>query len=184
MNAASRYPAISHKMRAMAHRFAKLYELEVSDLLQQLYIIIVENRANYDAGRGATRETYFINCLENHCKQERSRQRFGVELDRHVQEEDNGASELAQAEIAALREEEALTVDNGWRDLSDEDVDARLQSFTQQNRRIAAMIIRGKSAEEAADALGLTARRVRQVIREIVEIFQGGGFVPTQPTLF
>lgn len=166
---ASRYPAISARMRAMAHRFAKIYELEAADLQQQLYIIIVENEANYDAGRGASRETYLINCLENYCKQERARQRFGVELDRDGEEEDNGAAQSAQFEIEQLREEDALSVDHGWRDLGDADVDARLQGFTQQNRRIAALIIRGKSTEEAAEALGLTARRVRQVIEEIVE---------------
>lgn len=171
-------------MQAMARRYAKIYELDAADVLQDLYIIIVENEGSYDAGRGASRETFLLNQLKWKCVQARSQMRFGVELDREAQEEDNGASELAQAEIAALREEEALTVDYGWRDLTDEDVDARLQSFTQQNRRVAALILRGKSTEETAEALGLTARRVRQVIREIVEIFQGGGFVPTQPTLF
>lgn len=180
---ASRYPAISARMRAMAHRFAKIYELEAADLQQQLYIIIVENEANYDAGRGASRETYLINCLENYCKQERARQRFGVELDRDGEEEDNGAAQSAQFEIEQLREEDALSVDHGWRDLGDADVDARLQGFTQQNRRIAALIIRGKSTEEAAEALGLTARRVRQVIEEIVDLFSAGA-VPVQPTLF
>lgn len=180
---ASRYPAINARMQAMARRYAKVYELEADDVLQDLYIIIVEHEGCYDAGRGASRQTFLLDKLKWKCVQARSQMRFGVELDRDVQEEDNGASELAQAEIAVLREEEALTVDNGWRDLSDEDVDARLQSFTQQNRRIAAMIIRGKSAEEAADALGLTARRVRQVVEEIVALFSAG-VVPTQPTLF
>lgn len=184
MNAASRYPAISARMRAMAHRFAKVYELEVADLLQQLYIIIVENEANYDAGRGASRETYLINCMENYCKQERARMRFGVELDAAGLEDDNGMAEAAEFEIAQMVEEDALSVvDMSWRNASNPAAIEKLESFTQQNRRIATLLIEGKSTREAAQELGLTARRVRQVVEEIVDIFRAGA-VPVQPTLF
>lgn len=181
---ASRYPAISARMRAMANRFAKLYELEAADLQQQLYIIIVENEANYDAGRGASRETYLINCMENYCKQERARMRFGVELDAAGLEDDNGMAEAAEFEIAQMVEEDALSVvDMSWRNASNPAAIEKLESFTQQNRRIATLLIEGKSTREAAQELGLTARRVRQVIEEIVDLFSAGA-VPVQPTLF
>lgn len=171
-------------MRAMANRFAKLYELEAADLQQQLYIIIVENEANYDAGRGASRETYLINCMENYCKQERARMRFGVELDAAGLEDDNGMAEAAEFEIAQMVEEDALSVvDMSWRNASNPAAIEKLESFTQQNRRIATLLIDGKSTREAAQELGLTARRVRQVVEEIVELFSAGS-VPVQPTLF
>lgn len=168
----------------MAHRFAKVYELEAADLLQQLYIIIVENEASYDAGRGASRETYFINCLENYCRQERARQRFGVELDAAGLEDDKGMAVAAEAEIAQMVEEDSLAVaDMSWRNASNAAAVEKLQSFTPQNRRIATLLIEGKSTREAAQELGLTARRVRQVIEEIVDLFSAGA-VPVQPTLF
>lgn len=183
MNASRYHPTLSRKLLATAARKARQAGVEVDDAHQQMEEIVLAHESDYDAGRGATRETFYLNKLDQWLIRQRSQMRFGTELDREADEGDYDAAQTAQFEIEQLREEDALTVDHGWRDLSDEDVDARLQSFTQQNRRIAAMIIRGKSVEEAAEALGLTARRVRQVVQEIVETFRGG-FVPTQPTLF
>lgn len=186
MNAIARayVPAISARMRAMAHRFAHKYELEVADLLQQSYVIVNENAGNYDAGRGGSRQTYLINCLENYCKQERSRMRFGVELDAAGLEDDKGMAEAAEFEIAQMAAEDALSVvDMSWRNASNAAAVEKLQSFTPQNRRIATLLIEGKSTREAAQELGLTARRVRQVIEEIVDLFSAGA-VPVQPTLF
>lgn len=183
MNASRYHPTLSRKLLATAARKARQAGVEVEDARQQMEEIALRHESDYDAGRGATRETYYLNKLDQWLKEQRSQMRFGVELDRDGEEEDYGAAQAAQFEIEQLREEDALSVDHGWRDLSDEEVDARLQSFTQQNRRIAAMIIRGKSTEEAAEVLGLTARRVRQVVEEIVALFSAG-VVPTQPTLF
>lgn len=183
MNASRYHPTLSRKLLATAARKARQAGVEVDDAHQQMEEIVLAHESDYDAGRGATRETFYLNKLDQWLIRQRSQMRFGTELDREADEGDYGAAQAAQFEIEQLREEDALTVDHGWRDLSDADVDARLQGFSQQNRRIAALIVRGKSAEEAAEALGLTARRVRQVVEEIVELFSAGS-VPVQPTLF
>lgn len=165
MNAAARYPTLTAKMLAMSARFARKYDLDIDDVRQELEIIKIKFAGSYDAGRGATRETYFLNKLEMRCVQMRAEMRFGVALD------DEEVSDAAEAEAAAA----IAGIRSGgvaeWRVRSDEEAAERIAILPDHLRKFAQRVALGATCQEAAVDLGLTDRRARQAVAEIVAFF-------------
>lgn len=166
------HPNLSPKMRAIAARFANKFGLEKEDALQELEAIRIKHAGNYDAGRGASRETYYLSKLEGWCKEQRSQARFGVELDE--EESDHAESMIASATTGAQIA--------AWRMHSDIDVDERAGLLPAHLRPFAQRFLSGLSCKEVAEELGLTDRRARQAVDEIVAFFSV--CTGAQPSLF
>lgn len=168
------HPNLSPKMRAMAARFANRFCLEKEDALQELEAIRIEHAGNYDAGRGASRETYYLSKLEGWCKEQLSQARFGVELDEE-EESDRAESMIAGATTGAQVA--------AWRMHSDIDVNERAGLLPAHLRPFAQRFLSGLSCKDVAAELGLTDRRARQVVEEIVAFFSVCT-AGAQPSLF
>lgn len=167
------HPNLSPKMCAMAARFANKFGIEKEDVLQELEAISIQYADNYNAGRGATRQTYYLSKLEGWCKGQRSQARFGFELDE--EESDHAESMIAGAATGAQIA--------AWRMHSDIDVNERIGILPEHLRSFAQRFVEGLSCKEVAEDLGLTDRRARQTVAEIVDfftVFPGGA----QPSLF
>lgn len=167
------HPNLSPKMRAIAARFANRFALEKEDVLQELEAIRIEHAGNYDAGRGAGRETYYLSKLEGWCKEQRSQARFGLELD--GEESDYAESMIAGATTGAQVA--------AWRMHSDIDVNERAGLLPAHLRPFAQRFLSGLSCKDVARDLGLTDRRARQKVAEIVEFFSVRA-TGAQPSLF
>lgn len=174
MNA--RHPDLSDLQLAISARFANKYKLDTDDVRQELEIIKIECAGSFDAGRGTARESYYLKELENRCKRMRSQTRYGVELDSEE------VSDAAQAEAeAAIANAKAGGV-AGWRVRSDEEAAERVDVLPEHLRAFGQRFAAGMSCKEAAEELGLTDRRARQVVEEIVEFFADNS--SSQPSLF
>lgn len=159
------YPTLSPRLRAMAARMARQAGIEISDAHQQLELIAIEFAGDFDAGRGASRETYYIKKLDAWIKQQRAGMRFGVALD------DEEVSDAAEAEAAAA----IAGIRSGgvaeWRVRSDEEAAERIAVLPEHLRKFAQRVALGATCQEAAVDLGLTDRRARQAVAEIVAFF-------------
>lgn len=156
------HPNLSPKMRAMAARLANKFGLEKEDVLQELEAIRIEHAGNYDLGIGASRETYYLSKLQGWCKGQRSEARFGFELD------DEEKSDHVEAMIAGAAAGGEIAPS---RFASDVDVDERIAILPDHLRAFGQRFVAGMSCKEAADDLGMTDRRARQVVEEIVAFF-------------
>lgn len=173
MNAS--YPPLSPRVCAMAARMARLANIEISDAHQQLELIAIEFAGDYDAGRGAGRETFFLNKLAVWIKQQRAAMRFGVELD------DEEVSDAAEAEAAIASARAGGVAD--WRVRSDEEAAERIAILPEHLKKFAQRIVEGASCAKVAEELGLTNRRARQAVAELVEFFTANT-TGAQPSLF
>lgn len=169
------YPTLSPSMRAMAARFANVYGVEREDTIQQLELIAIEFSGDYDAGRGSRRETFLLGKLEGWCKRMRAQMRCGVELDNEEE-----AVDAVEAAIVAARAGAKIP---DWRVRGDEEADERIAVLPEHLRKFAQRVARGASCEEAAVDLGLTGRRARQAVAEIVAFFTECT-TGAQPSLF
>lgn len=152
--------ATNPRMLALAARFAWQTGIDADDAKQALAEIVLTYGDKYDASRGASPETYFLGKLKNWCLNERSKQRFGVQLD---DDELELADELAEdtQPIAA------------WR-ADDNEITKRTSALDPRSQRLVALLADGKSCDEAASALGVTVRRVYQLVGELTEMFTQG----------
>lgn len=164
----------SPRMRAMAVRMARQAGIEISDAHQQLELIAIEHAGSFDAGRGASRETYYLRKLDSWIKQQRAGMRFGVALD-----DDESAVEAVESAISAARAGASVA---DWRMHSDVDVNERVGVLPDHLRGFAQRFVAGLSCKEVAAELGLTDRRAQQAVAEIVAFF--GNNNSTQPSLF
>lgn len=174
MNA--RYPDMSDLQLAMTARFANKYKLDTADVRQELEIIKIECAGSYDAGRGSARETYYLRELENRCKRTRAQTRHGVALD-----DEEVSGDAAEAEAAIARARAGGVAD--WRVRSDEEAAERIAVLPEHLRKFAQRIVEGCSCKKAAEELGLTDRRGRQAVVELVEFFSANT-TGAQPSLF
>ena len=171
MNAAARYPNISRRMLAIAAKKARDAGIDVDDAHQELSLIAIENECNYDAGRGVARENYYIECLKIWILRQRSQTRHGVCLD-------DQESDVAEATIAGAAAGGEIAPS---RFASDVDVDERIAILPDHLRVFGQRFVAGMSCKEAADDLGMTDRRARQVVEEIVEFFaSNSSFQPSR----
>jgi len=176
-------PVVSKLARAMIERFARLYRLELEDVTQEYQLICIELADSFDPGRGAARETYYINSLEIRCKQLAAQARYGISLDEEQDEDGVFAVDRVQAVIAEAAAARSEDVSEGWRYAETDDALERLESFGELYMRIARLaFLDGKTKPEIADILSLTTRRVSQVIREVTLAFRAGD-VPIQQSL-
>lgn len=153
--------ATAPRMLALAARFAWQTGIDADDAKQALAEIILAHGDKYDASRGASTETYFLGKLKNWCLDERSKQRFGIQLD--ADEAPDLADELA---------EDTQPI-SAWR-ADDAEIIKRTSALDPRSQRLIALIADGKSCDEAAGALGVTVRRVYQLVGELTDMFAQG----------
>jgi hypothetical protein len=81
-------PKLNSEQKKMCASLSREYEVELDDVEQQLQIIILTRATDYDAGRGANRQTFYKACLRGWCLRQRAQQRFGVSLDEDKSDEE------------------------------------------------------------------------------------------------
>lgn len=170
-------PELTRQQRAMCARFARKYELERADCEQELQLIMIARAGDFDAGRGATRATFYMNCLRGSCIRQRAQQRFGVSLDEDKTDEEIGAAgdkylleaERAHAELTGAGGEIEV-----WRTVGNSEIAHNATMLSDRDRKIVERMTNGKTAQEIADEIGLTKRRVNQVLAELRELYQAG----------
>ncbi len=154
---------------------------DADEILQQLELIVIVHEADFDAGRGATRDTYYIRKLKNWALRTRASARFGVELDGIEGDEEKAVLAFA------LDTQSVVQLDDFPRSRIADDADfvekiGGLWSTVKGREVLRLVMCEGKSCAQAAALAGLCSRQARRIVEETVEFLSGSPAV--QPTLF
>lgn len=141
-------------------KLARAHGLDIDDLPGLAYLAWHEASASYDPRAGASPATWAVRRFEVLALRERSQGRYGLALD-------DGDGALPEATLARL----SISDDQAIFDLLEPEPEpavAKRRFFGLQGKIIDAALD-GCSVTEIADRVGVTPRRVNQLIAEMTE---------------